>query len=66
MSSTVKTDGVTSGTTLVGLHGRLYMRLRGEWVKKVVRRVMGFFFPMLVIYLIESQVKGRKKGRDQL
>ena len=65
MSSTVKTDGVTSGATLVGLHGRLYMRLRGEWVKKVVRRVMGFF-PMLVIYLTESQVKGRKKGRDQL
>ena len=57
MSSTVKTDGATGGTTLVGLHGRLYMRLRGEWAKKVVRRVMGFF-PMLVIYLIESQVKG--------
>ena len=43
MSSTVKTDGVTGGTTLVGLHGRLYMRLRGEWVKKVVQRVMSFF-----------------------
>ena len=65
MSSTIKTDVVTSVTTLVGLHGRLYMRLRGEWLKKVVRRVISFF-PMLVIYLIESQVKGRKKGRDQL
>ena len=42
------------------------MWLRGEWVKKVVWRVMSFVFPMLVIYLIESQVKGPKKGRDQL
>ena len=65
LSSTVKTDGVTGGTTLVGLHGRLYMRLRGEWVKKVVRRVMSFF-PMLVFCLMESQVNGRKKGRDQV
>ena len=65
MSSTVKTDSVTRGTTLIGLHGRLYMRLRGEWAKKVVQRVMSFFL-MLVIHLIESQVKGGKKGRDQL
>ena len=61
LSSTVKTDGITSGTTLAGLHGRLHA-VEGRMGEEGCPEGHEFFFPMLVIFLIESQVKGPTLG----